>query len=172
MPFGFSPWSCSQGASRMVGLGDVSCLDISVEPCQNPSRPVWEAFGTAFMMRSGSHRPGRIAFRGPPRCVAARIAARAIWRGAPAPAQGPAATPGTGGRVRRSPRRGYGPAVRAPPCAPARRARLGCAGWTIAEIVFWSQSPRLGRLDRLSPALLPLWQQRNGFAAVGLRLAR
>jgi hypothetical protein len=39
------------------------CLDISVEPCQNPSRPVWKAFGTAFMMRSAYHRPSRIAFQ-------------------------------------------------------------------------------------------------------------
>ena len=31
----------------------------------NPSRSVWGAFGTAFMMRSGSHRPGRIAFQWP-----------------------------------------------------------------------------------------------------------
>ena len=56
MPFGFSPWSCSQGASRMVGLGDV-LLDISVEPCQNPSRPVWEAL-TRLSWCGPGHRSG------------------------------------------------------------------------------------------------------------------
>jgi hypothetical protein len=30
-----------------------------------PFSSVWEAFGTAFMMRSGCHRPGRIAFQWP-----------------------------------------------------------------------------------------------------------
>ena len=56
MPFGFaSPLGhVSQGASRMVGLGDVSCLDISVEPCQNPSRPVWEALTRLFVVRPGT----------------------------------------------------------------------------------------------------------------------
>src|SRR5262249_60978052 len=53
MPFGFaSPLGhVSQGTSRVVGLGDVSRHFCRTVPKPFPS--VWEAFGTAFMMRSG-----------------------------------------------------------------------------------------------------------------------
>ena len=137
---------------RPVWSGLAMCLDISVEPCQNPSRSVWEAFGTAFMMRSGLIVRAASFFSGPPRCVAVRIAAKtpstcictrssrrlrsraaASWR-----------------RDRRWPQRGCGPAARAPRCSPARPASVGCAGWTIAGIVFCAQRPLLCGMDKSS----------------------
>jgi hypothetical protein len=75
------------------------------------------------MVRSGSHCPGRICFRGPPRCVAVRIAARAKGRVGLAPARDRAGAPGTGGGVRGPPRGGCGPAARAPPESSGRPAR-------------------------------------------------
>src|SRR5262249_56078704 len=77
MPFGFaSPLGhVSQGTSRVVGLGDVSrhfCRTV-----RKPFPSVWEAFGTAFMMRSGLTVRAASLFSDPPRCVAARIAAQA-----------------------------------------------------------------------------------------------
>jgi len=79
----------------------------------------WHGFHGA----ARSSCPGRIAFRGPPRCVAARIAAQGKRRVRLAPARDPAAAPGTGGRVRRSPRRGCGPAARAQPRSSGRPTR-------------------------------------------------
>ena len=51
---------------RPVWSGLAMCLDIFVEPCQNPSGLVWEAFGTAFMMRSGLTVRAASLFSGPP----------------------------------------------------------------------------------------------------------
>src|SRR5262245_37084627 len=76
MPFSFaSPLGhVSQGTSRVVGLGDVSRHFCRTMPKPFPS--VWEAFGTAFMMRSGLTVRAASFFSGPPRCVAVRIAAK------------------------------------------------------------------------------------------------
>ena len=60
-PSASPPGHVSQGASRIVGLGDGFSTFLP-----NRARPFRvqcaEAVGTAFMMRSGRHRPGRIAF--------------------------------------------------------------------------------------------------------------
>src|SRR5262249_31113056 len=64
---------------RPVWSGLAMCLDISVEPCQNPSVCVgslWHGFHDAVR----SHLRAASLFSGPPRCVAPRIAAQAKSR--------------------------------------------------------------------------------------------
>ena len=139
------------------------CLDIAVEPCQkipvHLGKP-WHGFHGAVRQSC----PGRICFRGPPRCVAVRIAVQKTVRSTCTCTRSSrrlrSRAAASWRRDRRWPQRGCGPAARAPPCAPVRRARVG---WTIAEIVFWPQCRRLSRLDKLSPALLAFWQNAAGF---------
>src|SRR6516165_5180517 len=59
LPCGFSPWSCSQGASRMVGLGDVSRHFCRTVPKPFPScvGSLWHGFHDAVRVSpSGPHR--------------------------------------------------------------------------------------------------------------------
>jgi hypothetical protein len=62
-PSASPPGHVSQGASRIVGLGNWP-LDFRSNRAK-PFPSVWGRLATAFIMRSGRHRPGRIAFQRP-----------------------------------------------------------------------------------------------------------
>jgi hypothetical protein len=138
----FSPRSC---LPRYVPCGRAWRYVSTSLPIRAKPSHVWNREALARLSWCGPVVTVRAAslFSGPPRCVASRIAAQAKRRVRTGPQR-------RAGRDRRWPQRGCGPTARAPRCSPVRPASVGCAGWTIAGIVFWSQSQHLCRLDKTS----------------------